>query len=292
MLAGALIGQQGAQQVQGVGPLGLSELDSAGGEFQLPLVARREQQAEGIGERHIRNPAGVGVGRLFFSDHQQYGSGVFVEQSGGFEQAMFEAIAGGGEGGHLAGFIAQDRPQANYRVMHRQAELSRRQRLLVGQIRTGKAHPSILGSVMVPYYGSDTPISQVANITVKDSRTLQVVAFERNMLGAVDKAIQSAGLNLNPTNLGELLLISMPALTEETRKVFAKQARDAAEDARIAVRNIRRDALSQLKDLVKEKEISEDEERRAADDIQKLTDKAVADIEVATKQKEADLMAV
>ena len=112
------------------------------------------------------------------------------------------------------------------------------------------------------------------------------------MLGAVDKAIQSAGLNLNPTNLGELLLISMPALTEETRKVFAKQARDAAEDARIAVRNIRRDALSQLKDLVKEKEISEDEERRAADDIQKLTDKAVADIETATKQKEADLMAV
>ena len=161
-----------------------------------------------------------------------------------------------------------------------------------GQIRAGKAHPSILGSVMVPYYGADTPISQVANVTVKDSRTLQVVAFERNMLAAVDKAIQSAGLNLNPTNLGELLLISMPALTEETRKVFAKQARDAAEDCRIAVRNIRRDALSQLKDLVKEKEISEDEERRAADDVQKLTDKAVAEIEVATKQKEADLMAV
>ena len=160
------------------------------------------------------------------------------------------------------------------------------------RIRTGQAHPSILGSVMVPYYGTDTSITQVANITVKDSRTLQVVAFERNMLAAVDKAIQSAGLNLNPTNLGELLLISMPALTEETRKVFAKQARDAAEDARIAVRNIRRDALSQLKDLVKEKEISEDEERRAADDIQKLTDKAVADIETATKQKEADLMAV
>ena len=90
-----------------------------------------------------------------------------------------------------------------------------------GQIRTGKAHPSILGSVMVPYYGADTSITQVANITVKDSRTLQVVAFERNMLAAVDKAIQSAGLNLNPTNLGELLLISMPALTEETRKVFA-----------------------------------------------------------------------
>jgi ribosome recycling factor len=160
------------------------------------------------------------------------------------------------------------------------------------QIRTGKAHPSILGSVMVPYYGADTPISQVANVTVKDSRTLQVVAFERNMLAAVDKAIQSAGLNLNPTNLGELLLISMPALTEETRRGFTKQAREAAEDARVAVRNIRRDALSQLKDLVKEKEISEDEERRAADDIQKLTDKFVAEIEVAVKQKEADLMAV
>ncbi|UVM49400.1 MULTISPECIES: ribosome recycling factor [unclassified Pseudomonas] len=161
-----------------------------------------------------------------------------------------------------------------------------------GRIRTGQAHPSILEGVMVPYYGSDTPIKQVANITVKDARTLQVVAFERNMLGAVDKAIGSAGLNLNPTNLGELLLISMPALTEETRKGFTKQARDAAEDARVAVRNIRRDALGQYKDLVKEKEISEDEERRAADDIQKLTDKFIADIEVAVKQKEKDLMAV
>ncbi|MCY1552901.1 Ribosome-recycling factor [compost metagenome] len=135
-------------------------------------------------------------------------------------------------------------------------------------------------------------MNQVANVTVKDSRTLQVVAFERNMLAAVDKAIQSSGLGFNPTNLGELLLISMPALTEETRKGFTKQARDAAEDARIAVRNIRRDALSQLKDLVKEKEISEDEERRAADEIQKLTDRFVAEIEVAVKQKEADLMAV
>ncbi|AIR89776.1 ribosome recycling factor [Pseudomonas cremoricolorata] len=160
------------------------------------------------------------------------------------------------------------------------------------RIRTGVAHPSILEGVMVPYYGADTPIKQVANITVKDSRTLQVVAFERNMLNAVDKAIGSAGLNLNPTNLGELLLITMPALTEETRRGFTKQARDAAEDGRVAVRNIRRDAMSQLKDLVKEKEISEDEERRAADDIQKLTDKFVADIEVAVKAKEKDLMAV
>ena len=104
------------------------------------------------------------------------------------------------------------------------------------RIRTGVAHPSILEGVMVPYYGADTPIKQVASITVKDSRTLQVVAFERNMLSAVDKAIGSAGLNLNPTNLGELLLITMPALTEETRRGFTKQAREAAEDGRVAVR--------------------------------------------------------
>ncbi|MBD1598056.1 ribosome recycling factor [Pseudomonas typographi] len=161
-----------------------------------------------------------------------------------------------------------------------------------GRIRTGTAHPSILAGVMVPYYGTDTPINQVASITVKDARTLQVVAFERKLLEAVDKAIQSSGLGFNPTNLGELLLIPMPALTEETRKGFTKQARDAAEDARIAVRNIRRDALTQLKDLVKEKEISEDEERRAADDVQKLTDKFVAEIEVAMKAKEKDLMAI
>jgi ribosome recycling factor len=177
---------------------------------------------------------------------------------------------------------AQERMQKSLESLHH----------AFSRIRTGQAHPSILGGVMVPYYGSDTPLNQVANVTVKDSRTLQVVAFERNMLQAVDKAIQSSGLGFNPTNLGELLLISMPALTEETRKGFTKQAREAAEDGRVAVRNIRRDALSQLKDLVKEKEISEDDERRAADDIQKLTDKFVAEIEAAVKQKEADLMAV
>ena len=161
-----------------------------------------------------------------------------------------------------------------------------------GRIRTGQAHPSVLSGVMVPYYGADTPLNQVANVTVKDARTLQVVAFERNMLAAVDKAIQSSGLGFNPTNLGELLLISMPALTEETRKGYTKQARGEAENARVALRNIRRDALAQLKDLVKEKEISEDEERRAADDVQKLTDKFVAEVEKALEAKESDLMAV
>ncbi|MBB2494608.1 ribosome recycling factor [Aquipseudomonas ullengensis] len=160
------------------------------------------------------------------------------------------------------------------------------------RIRTGQAHPSILAGVMVPYYGADTPLNQVANVTVKDARTLQVVAFERNMLAAVDKAIQSSGLGFNPTNLGELLLISMPALTEETRRGFTKQARGEAENARVAVRNIRRDAMAQLKDLVKEKEISEDDERRAADDVQKMTDKFVAEVEKALEAKETDLMAV
>ncbi|MBV4476198.1 ribosome recycling factor [Pseudomonas sp. B2M1-30] len=161
-----------------------------------------------------------------------------------------------------------------------------------GQIRTGKAHPSILGSVMVPYYGVDTPLSGVANVTVKDNQTLQVVAFERNMLGAIDKAIGSAGLNLNPTNLGELLLITMAPLTEETRKGFTKQARAAAEDARVAVRNIRRDAMDKLKKLSKGKEISEDEERRASAEIDKLIKDAEGQITKATDEKEKDLMAV
>ncbi|KPA92821.1 MULTISPECIES: ribosome recycling factor [Pseudomonas] len=161
-----------------------------------------------------------------------------------------------------------------------------------GQIRTGKAHPSILGSVMVPYYGTDTPLSGVANVTVKDNQTLQVVPFERNMLGAIDKAIGSAGLNLNPTNLGELLLIKMAPLTEETRKGFTKQARAAAEDARVAVRNIRRDVLGDLKKLAKDKEISEDEERRAGAEIDKLIKEFEAQIAKATEEKEKDLMAV
>ncbi|AUY36003.1 ribosome recycling factor [Pseudomonas soli] len=161
-----------------------------------------------------------------------------------------------------------------------------------GQIRTGKAHPSVLGSVMVPYYGTDTPLAGVASVTVKDNQTLQVVPFERNMLGAIDKAIGSAGLNLNPTNLGELLLVNMPPLTEETRKGFTKQARAAAEDARVAVRNIRRDAMSDLKKLSKDKEISEDEERRASAEIDKLIKDYEAKIAKATDDKEKDLMAI
>ncbi len=160
------------------------------------------------------------------------------------------------------------------------------------KIRTGRAHPSILDSVMVSYYGSDTPLRQIANVTVEDSRTLALSVFDKGMIQAVEKAIMTSDLGLNPATAGTTIRVPMPALTEETRKGFTKQARAEAENARVAVRNIRRDALAQLKDLVKEKEISEDEERRAADDVQKLTDKFVAEIEKALETKETDLMAV
>jgi ribosome recycling factor len=160
------------------------------------------------------------------------------------------------------------------------------------KIRTGRAHPSILDSVMVSYYGADTPLRQVANVIAEDSRTLALTVFDKSMIQAVEKAIMTSDLGLNPATAGTTIRVPMPALTEETRKGYTKQARGEAENARVAVRNIRRDALAQLKDLVKEKEISEDEERRAADDVQKLTDKFVAEVDKALEAKESDLMAV
>lgn len=160
------------------------------------------------------------------------------------------------------------------------------------KIRTGRAHPSILDSVMVSYYGADTPLRQVANVTVEDSRTLALAVFDKSMIQAVEKAIMTSDLGLNPATAGTTIRVPMPALTEETRKGYTKQARAEAEQARVSVRNIRRDALAQLKDLQKEKEINEDEERRAGDDVQKLTDKFIGEIEKALEAKEADLMAV
>lgn len=160
------------------------------------------------------------------------------------------------------------------------------------KIRTGRAHPSILDGVMVSYYGADTPLRQVANVTAEDSRTLALTVFDKSMIQAVEKAIMTSDLGLNPATAGTTIRVPMPALTEETRKGFTKQARAEAENARVAIRNIRRDALAQLKDLVKEKEISEDDERRAADEVQKLTDKFVGEVEKALEAKEADLMAV
>ncbi|MCJ8169740.1 ribosome recycling factor [Atopomonas sediminilitoris] len=160
------------------------------------------------------------------------------------------------------------------------------------KIRTGRAHPSILDSVMVSYYGSDTPLRQVANVVAEDARTLALTVFDKSMIQAVEKAIMTADLGLNPSSAGTTIRVPMPMLTEETRKGYTRQARQEAEQGRVAVRNIRRDALAQLKDLQKEKEISEDDERRGADDVQKLTDKFIADIEKALEAKEADLLAV
>ncbi|AKX44360.1 ribosome-recycling factor [Thiopseudomonas alkaliphila] len=160
------------------------------------------------------------------------------------------------------------------------------------KIRTGRAHPSILDSVMVSYYGADTPLRQVANVVTEDSRTLALTVFDRSMIQAVEKAILTSDLGLNPATAGTTIRVPMPALTEETRKGYTRQARQEAENARVAIRNIRRDAINQLKDLEKEKEISEDEERRAADEIQKVTDGFIADVDSALAAKETDLMEV
>jgi ribosome recycling factor len=160
------------------------------------------------------------------------------------------------------------------------------------KIRTGRAHPSILDAVRVDYYGSEVPISQVANITVEDARTLAVTPWEKPMVGEVEKAIMKSDLGLNPASAGAVIRVPMPPLTEETRKGYTKQARAEAEHARVAVRNIRRDALADVKDLLKEKEITEDDDRRAGDNIQKLTDDMVKRIDQLLQEKEADLMEV
>ena len=160
------------------------------------------------------------------------------------------------------------------------------------KIRTGRAHPSLLDTVRVSYYGSETPLSQVANISTEDARTLAVRVWERSMVPEVEKAILKSDLGLNPSTAGEVIRIPLPALTEETRKGYTKQARHEAEQARIAIRNIRRDAIADLKELEKEKEISEDDERRGADDVQKITDRFVAKVEEALAAKEKDLMAI
>ncbi len=160
------------------------------------------------------------------------------------------------------------------------------------KIRTGRAHPSLLDGISVSYYGNDTPLSQVANITVEDGRTLAISPWERNMVPEIEKAILKSDLGLNPSTSGDLIRLPLPPLTEETRKGYTRQARGDAESAKVAVRNIRRDALGDIKDLLKEKEISEDDDHRAHDEIQKLTDKYVADIDKALQVKEADLLEI
>ena len=146
--------------------------------------------------------------------------------------------------------------------------------------------------MVVSYYGTDTPIQQVANITVEDARTIAVTPWEKNLLSDVEKAIMKADLGLNPSNNGDVIRIAMPALTEETRKEYTRQAKQEAENARIAIRNIRRDANTDSKELLKEKKVSEDEERKAEQTIQKLTDSFVEKIETKYEEKEVDLLTI
>ncbi len=159
------------------------------------------------------------------------------------------------------------------------------------KVRTGRAHPGMLSGVMVSYYGAATPLNQVASVNVEDSRTLLVQPFDRTMVQAVDKAIREADLGLNPMT-ADVIRVPMPALTEETRRDMQKMARGEAENSRVSIRNIRRDMLSDIKDLAKEKEISEDDEHRANDEIQKITDKFIETIDSRLSKKETELMAV
>ncbi len=162
----------------------------------------------------------------------------------------------------------------------------------LGKVRTGRANPGLLDHVMIDYYGNPSPLNQVASISVSDSRTLTVTPWEKNLVPIIEKAILTSDLGLNPATAGNSIRVPMPALTEERRKELIKVVRSEGENGRIAVRNIRRDANNQLKELVKQKDISEDDERRSCDEIQKITDKYVAQIDVLLAEKEKDLMEI
>lgn len=162
----------------------------------------------------------------------------------------------------------------------------------MAKIRAGRAHTSLLDHVMVPYYGSDVPLSQVGSVGIEDSRTITVTPWEKNMVSVIEKAIMTSDLGVNPNSAGLTIRIPIPPLTEERRRDLVKVAKSEAENARIAVRNIRRDANSTLKDLLKEKEISEDEERAAEENIQQLTNSTIKKIDEVLSDKETDLMEV
>jgi len=162
----------------------------------------------------------------------------------------------------------------------------------LGKVRTGRAHAGLLDHISVDYYGSQMPIPKVANVSLLDARTLGVSPWEKKMLGAIEKAIRESDLGLNPASQGDMVRVPMPALTEERRRDLIKVIKHEGENAKIAVRNSRRDANHALKELLKSKSVSEDEERRAQDEIQKLTDKHIADIDRMIAAKEAELMAV
>ncbi|MGD8784883.1 MAG: ribosome recycling factor [Thioalkalispiraceae bacterium] len=160
------------------------------------------------------------------------------------------------------------------------------------KLRTGRAHTSLLDHITVEYYGSEVPINQVANVSVQDARTLAVSAWEKQMVPVIEKAIMNSDMGLNPVTAGEVIRVPLPALTEERRKDMTRVVRQEGENARIAIRNVRRDVLSDIKQLLKEKEITEDDERRAHDEIQKITDKYVAEVDKVIEAKEKDLMEI
>lgn len=162
----------------------------------------------------------------------------------------------------------------------------------LAKVRTGRAHAGILDHVMVDYYGTPTAIPGVANVTLIDARTIGVTPWEKKMASTIEKAIRDADLGLNPSTTGEIVRVPMPSLTEERRRDLTKIVKGEGEHAKVAIRNVRRDANTQLKDLLKKKSIAEDDERRAQDDIQKLTDRFIAEIDKALLAKEAELMAV
>ena len=162
----------------------------------------------------------------------------------------------------------------------------------LSKVRTGRAHPSLLDHVRVSYYGSDMPLNQVANVSVHDARTLGVAPYDKGMVSAVEKAIRDSDLGLNPVTAGTLIRVPLPALTEERRRDLIKVVRHEAEAARVAVRNVRREANHALKELVKEKLVSEDQERRAEEEVQKLTDRFIVEVDKVLQAKEADLMEI
>jgi ribosome recycling factor len=182
-----------------------------------------------------------------------------------------------------------DIKQSAEQKMHKSLEVLKAD---LGKVRTGRAHTGILDHVQVDYYGSLVPISQVANITLADARTITVQPWEKNMIAKVEKAVRDADLGLNPATNGDLIRVPMPMLTEERRKDLIKLVRAEAETAKVSVRNVRRDANDALKKMLKDKEIGEDDERRAQDDVQKITDKFIAEIDKTLQAKETDLMAV
>jgi ribosome recycling factor len=165
-------------------------------------------------------------------------------------------------------------------------------RVNLTHVRTGRAHVGLLDAIRVDYYGSEVPINQVANVTLADARTITIQPYEKKMVQPVEKAIRDSDLGVNPATSGDLIRVPMPPLTEQRRKELAKLVHREGEDAKVAVRNIRRDAIQHLKDLLKEGEVGEDQEKRAADEVQKMTDKATADIDRLVAEKEKDLMAV